>query len=234
MGTVTAAMDAYCAGMSAPDSTAKIADQCKKMLQGLTLELTGWLMDQCCSVKTKDPAKHTRTCNVMESCAASGYGIIVKFTDGSFKFYKFDEKGQGLAKDYLGKSSKESNLTITVKGIMNEGILKVSSLTERNAQEPVTITLNGWLMDQCCIVKTKDPAKHSRTCNMMESCAASGYGIIVKQQDGSFKFYLFDEKGQSIAKDFLKKTQKETNLTITVKGRWNGEILQVASLSAGK
>jgi hypothetical protein len=87
MGTVTAAMDAYCAGMSAPDSTAKMADQCKEMPQGLTLELTGWLMDQCCSVKTKDPAKHTRTCNVMESCAASGYGIIVKFTDGSSKFY---------------------------------------------------------------------------------------------------------------------------------------------------
>lgn len=235
-GIVTAAMDDQCAGMSDPTSAPKMADHCMDMPQGLTVELTGWLMDQCCSVKTKDPAKHTRMCNMMESCAASGYGIIVKFADGSYKFYKFDENGQNLAKDYLESTPKEDNLTITVKGIMDiaAGILKVSSFQERNAQSPAMVTLTGWFMDQCCVVKIKDPAKHSRTCNMMEGCAASGYGIIVKQQDGSFKFYLFDGKGQNLAKDYLKKTKKETNLTITVKGSWNGEILQVASFSAGK
>lgn len=226
----------------APETTATAADpmemtgQSKDMPQGLTVELTGWLMDQCCSAKTKDPAKHTRMCNMMESCAASGYGIIVKFADGSFKFYMFDEQGQNLAKDYLKNTTKENNLTITVKGIMDlgAGILKVVSFEERDAQAPTKLTLTGWLMDQCCVVKTKDPAKHSRTCNLMESCAASGYGIMLKQQDGSFKFYLFNEKGQYLAKDYLKRTKKETNLTITVKGNWNGEILQVASFSAEK
>lgn len=197
--------------------------------KNLPIELMGWLMDKCCSEKTKDPSKHTRMCNLMESCAATGYGIMVSQADGSYKFYKFDKKGDSLATDYLKKTTKEDNLTIMVKGAWDGTVFQVTSLMECNQPIPVVVDLMGWLMDKCCVEKAKDPAKHTRTCNMMESCAASGYGIIVKQGDGSYKFYKFDEKGHNLAVDYLKNTTKENNLTIMVKGTWDGEILHVTS-----
>lgn len=190
-----------------------------------SVTLTGWLIDKCCSEKTKDPSKHTRSCNLMESCAATGYGVMVKQGNGSYKFYKFDAKGDALAADYLKKTKQEDNLTITVKGTWDGKMLKVTSLVEKN--QP--IELMGWLIDQDCFPKAKDPAKHTRACNLMESCAASGYGIAVNQPDGSYKFYKFDKKGDALAADYLKKTTKENNLTIMVQGTWDGAVLQVTS-----
>jgi hypothetical protein len=189
------------------------------------VELTGWLIDKCCSEKTKDPSKHTRMCNLMESCAATGYGVMVKQSDGSYKFYKFDSKGDTLATNYLKKTTKEDNLTVTVKGTWDGKLLKITSLVEKN----LPIELSGWLMDKCCVAKVADPAKHTRTCNLMESCSASGYGISVMQPDYSYKFYKFDQKGDFLAADFLKKTARENNLTILVTGTWDGAVLKVTS-----
>jgi hypothetical protein len=62
----------------------------------------------------------------------------------------------------------------------------------------------------------------------MDSCAATGFGILEKQQDGSFKFYKFDEKGHNMAVNYLKKITKKNNITFRVKGIWDGDRLKVS------
>ena len=91
-------------------------------------------------------------------------------------------------------------------------------------------TLEGWLIDKCCS-GTTDPAKHMRQCNLMETCAATGYGILVKQADGGFIFYPFDKPGQQLAKDYLRKTTKSDNLLIVVKAKWDGNVLSDIALT---
>ncbi len=86
------------------------------------------------------------------------------------------------------------------------------------------ITLEGWLIDKCCS-GTPDPVKHTRQCNLMETCAATGYGILVKQTDNSLKFYPFDKTGQQLAKDYLQHTTRSNNLRIAIKAKWDGNVL---------
>ena len=177
-----------------------------------------------------DPEKITKECILMPECAASGYGISVKQADGTYKFYKFDGKGQELAKDILAKTQKNAGIRIIASGILNGITLKVSALSEKTKEAPVIVELTGWLIDKCCS-GTIDPVKHTLKCLQMESCAATGYGILVQQANGSFKFYKFDQKGHSLAVEYVKKATKKDNITITVKGTWDGDILKVSSFA---
>lgn len=90
--------------------------------------------------------------------------------------------------------------------------------------------LEGYLIDKHCFAlgEVEDATK---MCLTMAKCAASGYGVAVKQPDGSYKFYLFDEKGQALAKDYLKTTTKDSDFIIQVKGAVDGEDVEVLSLS---
>ncbi|HBF38051.1 MAG TPA: hypothetical protein DDW50_12090 [Firmicutes bacterium] len=193
-------------------------------------EYEGYLITAHSSGMHENPGKITKECILMPECAASGYGISVKQSDGSYQFYKFDGNGQKLAKDILAKTAKESGILVIAKGTLDGGILKVTSLTEKILQKPVAIVLSGWLIETSCN-GTNDPDKHTKECCLMKDCAASGYGIIVKQADGSFTFYKFDAKGHQLAADYLNKTAKKDNLTITVKGIWDGDILKVLSFA---
>ncbi len=175
-----------------------------------------------------DPEKITKECILMPECAASGYGVSVKQADGTYKFYKFDTKGQELAKDILVKTKRDAGIQIIATGILEEGPLKISALSEKIKEAPVVVELTGWLIDKCCS-GTTDPAKHTLKCLQMESCAATGYGILVSQTNSSFKFYKFDPQGHKRAVEYVKKTTKKDNIAITVKGTWNGEILKVSS-----
>ena len=85
--------------------------------------MTGTLIDNMCGDKKKDEAdaaKHTAACAVKEACAASGYQILV-----GDKRYKFDDKGNELAKAYL-KDSKE--MKVVVEGTADGEKLAVTSL----------------------------------------------------------------------------------------------------------
>jgi hypothetical protein len=177
-----------------------------------------------------DPEKITKECILMPECAASGYGISVKQADGTYKFYKFDAKGQDLAKDILDKTRKAAGIWILASGILNESTLKISALSEKIKEAPVVVELTGWLIDKCCS-GTTDPVKHTLKCLQMESCAASGYGILVSQTNGSYKFYKFDPKGHNLAVEYVKKSAKKDNITIKVKGTWDGDILKVSSFT---
>lgn len=91
-------------------------------------QLTGWLIDKHCAEKAKDPSAETKMCLQMKSCSSSGYGVIIKASTGSYKFYKFDDNGSKLASEYLETTSKDKNIIITVKGIIKDEIFNVLTL----------------------------------------------------------------------------------------------------------
>ena len=91
--------------------------------------VTGVLIDQMCGEKQMskdDPqasaAKHPKSCAMKESCAESGFAVI-----SGKKMYKFDDKGNQLAKDYLAKS--DSKTEVTVKGdVKDDGTIAVTDI----------------------------------------------------------------------------------------------------------
>lgn len=95
---------------------------------GKTSELTGNVVDNACSArvaKQSDPQvaadKHTAGCALMDACFKSGLGI---YSGG--KYYKFDEKGNTLAKAALEKS-KGAKFKVT--GTVTGDTMAVASIT---------------------------------------------------------------------------------------------------------
>ena len=77
-------------------------------------ELKGALIDTKCAagqMKKENPeegaAKHSAACAL--KCADSGYSVIV-----AKKQYKFDEKGNKLAKEFLAKETKKETPSVKV------------------------------------------------------------------------------------------------------------------------
>jgi hypothetical protein len=196
-------------------------------------EFEGYLITEHSTNDHDDSSKISKECIQMPECSSSGYGISVKQDDGKYRFFKFDGNGQELAKEILAKTAKTNGIIVIAKGILEGEILKVVFLQEKAIQTPRAIELNGWLIDKCCS-GTKNPVKHSLECLRMESCAATGFGILEKQRDGSFKFYQFDEKGHNLAVNYLKKVTQKDNIVIFVKGVWDGNILKVSILTEKK
>ena len=85
--------------------------------------MTGVLIDNACGAKQADETaatKHPLKCAMKESCAASGYQLIV-----GDKHYKLDEKGNEKAKEYLAKAD---STRVTVEGKMEGETMEVSSI----------------------------------------------------------------------------------------------------------
>ncbi|HWQ70966.1 MAG TPA: hypothetical protein VN370_01465 [Desulfitobacteriaceae bacterium] len=112
------------------DSTAAPTSNTKSANNEQVFE--GWLMDKMSS-DNKEPEKKTKECLLMSQMEESGYGVLVKQADNTFKFLKFDETGHKLAKEnILNKTTKTENIKITVKGVVEGEVLKVSSIAEIN------------------------------------------------------------------------------------------------------
>jgi hypothetical protein len=104
------------------------------------------------------------------------------------------------------------------------------------AQETGTTTLHGYVVDQHCAGtlagKTnamEKAAGHSKDCALMESCAASGYGIF---SEG--KYYKFDAKGSRRAQELFEKSKLSKGMYFTATGKLAGETLTLASLTEAK
>ena len=84
----------------------------------------GYLMDKMCAKrKAGDIEKmkaHTRTCLTEETCAASGYGVVV-----GKKFIPFDDKGNELAAFYIKNHAKETDFEIDALGTMKKNKLSL-------------------------------------------------------------------------------------------------------------
>lgn len=90
-------------------------------------------------------------------------------------------------------------------------------------------TFYGVLIDEDCS-DTDEPELHELPCMLMESCRASGYGLDILQDDGSWKFVMFDENGQQTAWDYLNQTERMDGLFVTVTGRLENGVIIVESL----
>ena len=95
-------------------------------------KITGQLIDQACGknmLKKDDPeasaAKHSRSCATKESCAESGYAVI-----HGKHMYKFDEKGNEKAKEYLKNAKDDKAQKVTVEGTKKgDDEIEVTSIT---------------------------------------------------------------------------------------------------------
>jgi hypothetical protein len=103
---------------------------------------TGYLVDQLCGISgvdiqdstdlTKSPEKHQLTCAMMPGCLASGFGLFIKQSDGTYRFYKFDAAGSQLAIDnVINKTKKADNFLVDVNGTMNGDTITVTTITEK-------------------------------------------------------------------------------------------------------
>src|SRR5215470_18717409 len=85
------------------------------------VKLTGYVVDVVCAADhtkdkpedaTKFAAEHTKECALMADCVKSGYGIM---SDG--KWYRFDAKGNELAKALVEQTKKKDHISIIVEGM---------------------------------------------------------------------------------------------------------------------
>jgi hypothetical protein len=122
-------------------------------------------------------------------------------------------------------------LKIIVLGLILSLILPLASACALSAEQISAQTLNGYIMDEHCFMKKPDPGSDTKKCLQMAGCAASGFGIAVKQEDGTYKFYYFDGNfapdatdSQLKSIDLIAKTEKTDHIYITVTGKITGEI----------
>jgi len=69
-----------------------------------------------------------------------------------------------------------------------------------------------------------DPDSHTRDCSL--KCAASGFGIVTKDQ----KFLKFDAAGNEEIVKALKASSKNDHLRVDVSGDVEGDTLKVSSI----
>ena len=106
---------------------------------------------------------------------------------------------------------------------------------EPPAEETIPVTeaaeerFYGVLIDADCS-DFEDPPAHDLPCMLMDECRASGYGIDILQDDGTWVFYLFDQKGQELTLDYLLKPKRNDNLYAYVTGKFEGGVIRVTGL----
>lgn len=103
-----------------------------------------------------------------------------------------------------------------------------SPANHQDAKETIE-SYYGILIDEDCS-DFEDPPAHDLPCMLMYECRASGYGLDILQDDGSYKFYMFDEKGQQLAWEYLNKTTRMSGLYVTVTGVYENGVIKVKTL----
>lgn len=88
---------------------------------------TGVVMDAACGARVaanaEKTAKHTVACALMESCKASGFGLILEG-----RFLKFDPAGDEQALKLLEAAKVRENFRAEVTGEFSEDDIKVSAM----------------------------------------------------------------------------------------------------------
>jgi hypothetical protein len=117
--------------------------------------------------------------------------------------------------------------TLLILSVAATAALSFASFTARAADEAKPMT--GTLIDNMCGEKKADEAaaaSHKAACAKKDSCAASGYQLIVGD-----KHYKFDDKGNEQAKAYLKDND---GMKVTVEGKAEGDKLEVTSIKAAE
>ena len=96
--------------------------------QGTTQTVKGTLIDNECAnpkMSQADLAKHDKSCLQMDECELAGYAVIT--ADGTL--FKFDAKGNTMAKAQIEASPKTNDFKVTVIGVPQGDLFAVTSLT---------------------------------------------------------------------------------------------------------
>jgi hypothetical protein len=103
-------------------------------------------------------------------------------------------------------------------------------LAVAGAAQGQTQSLKGHLVDVMCASKHATEAeyiaKHDKKCLLMDGCVKSGYSLVTA--DG--KVLKLDAKGNQLALDLIKKTDRASNWTVGVNGSVSGDTITVASI----
>jgi hypothetical protein len=97
----------------------------------------------------------------------------------------------------------------------------------------------GYLADVLCATRgtaldgadmVRHPEKHSVACLKEPQCIASGYGILTRGKGETYTFHKFDKKGNELALELIKKTQKKDSFTVKVTGHMKDGVINVESI----
>ncbi|MCH3963694.1 MAG: cell wall-binding repeat-containing protein [Clostridium sp.] len=167
---------------------------------------------------------------VGEELDITGLKVKGTYEDGSTKDETITEAN--ITGFDSSKAVEGQVLTITVDGKTTS--YKVS-IKDKVPQEQ---TFTGYIIDQHCFNSDSNPGNDTKSCLKMKSCAASGYGIGVPQNDGTYKFHYFDGEfapnatgTQVKAYELIDKSSKNSHISITVTGELNGDVKVVDGVS---
>lgn len=142
------------------------------------------------------------------------------------------ETPPNVLKEQTQSSTTESDSVISVEtDISEQNSETAAEEVQKEILEPEEQydTFYGILIDEDCS-DFEDPPLHDLPCMLMDSCRASGYGLDIQQEDGSWVFYMFDENGQELSWDYLTHTDRMYGLYVTVTGKWEDNVIKVISL----
>ncbi|MEI8216299.1 MAG: S-layer homology domain-containing protein [Eubacteriales bacterium] len=207
--------------------------------------MNGYIIDEHCFIKKPVSGSDTKVCLQMPTCAATGYGMAVLQKDGSYKFFYLDgdfapvaTAGQTEVAKLIKDTSKTDHIYVTATGKM-EGDFKTAPdgisypvMTVSTLKETTEQTFSGYIIDKHCYIKKPVPGSDTKVCLQMPTCAATGYGIAVLQNDGSYKFYYFNgsfapntTRAQTLSVNLINATDKTDHISITVTGSLNGDTI---------
>lgn len=144
-------------------------------------------------------------------------------------------KTQSFTDITTGETTETAVSTTKVTAAVTESAAVSSietAVTEPDITEEETFAaevFSGILIDEDCS-DFEDPPNHDLPCMLMDSCRASGYGLDIQHEDGSWLFYMFDDKGQELAWEYLTYTDRMSELYVTVTGTLDNNIIYVEKL----
>ncbi len=128
-------------------------------------------------------------------------------------------------------------LEVTITGVSGEVPAASNRLVITSISLPAASTgpdtLEGFLLEGHHST-TPSPAEHKKLCLLMPDCAASGFGVSVLQEDGTYKTYKFDETGHRLAVILLDSIAADDHVGIRVEGHIAGDVIHVSRLSHGE
>lgn len=140
------------------------------------------------------------------------------------------------AETSVSSASESQNTEVPETEAEEKGTEEKAAETEvPQAEETVPVTeaaeerFYGVLIDADCS-DFEDPPSHDLPCMLMDECRASGYGIDILKDDGTWVFYMFDQKGQDLTLDYLLKTKRNDNLYAYVTGKFEDGVIRVTGL----
>jgi len=108
--------------------------------------------------------------------------------------------------------------------------LALVGLTAPTGVQAQAQTLKGHLMDIACSSHHATEAgyaeKHDKKCLLMDACVKSGYSLVTADK----KVLKFDAKGNQLAIDLIKKTDRDKDWTVAVNGTVSADTIAVTSI----